>query len=206
VGRKRVARLMRRAGLLAKAKRRFKLKTHAADKYFVEHRRPNAQSITHPNQLWVGDITYIRSGSHHVYLAAVMDLFNRQIVGWHLSSQRSGQLTAVALSRAIEARRPPRGVVFHSDQGIEYASYVLRATLTNHGFVQSMSRRGNCYDNAHMESFFHSLKTECLNHFRFSRIEEIQARVFQYIEAFYNTRRAHSSLGYLSPMAYLERS
>ena len=202
VGRKRVARLMRRAGLLAKSKRRFKQKAHAGDKYLVEHHRPRVAALTQRNQFWVADITYIRSGSTYAYLAVVMDLFNRQIIGWHLSSRRTALLTTLALTRAIESQRPPRGVVFHSDRGIEYASYVLRTTLTRHGFVQSMSRRGNCYDNAHMESFFHSLKTECLNHFRFGGMEEVRARVFQYIEAFYNTRRPHSSLGYLSPVAY----
>lgn len=202
VGRKRVARLMRQAGLLAKAKRRFKSKAHLGDKYLVGRRRPDAGALTQANQLWVADITYIRMQHRHVYLASVMDLFNRKIVGWHLSQKRDGRLTREALKNAIRDERPPPGLVFHLDQGIEYASYALRSVLTANGIEQSMSRRGNCYDNAHMESFFHSLKTECLYHYRLTDPATIGKIEFRYIEAFYNRERRHSSLGYLSPLEY----
>jgi len=205
VGRKRVARLMRRAGLLAKAKRRFKSKAHVGDKYLVPRRRPDADGLTAANQVWVADITYIRMGQQHLYLAVVMDLFNRKVVGWYLSQKRDGRLTMEALNRAIRSERPSPGLVFHSDQGIEYASYALRTVLASHGIEQSMSRRGNCYDNAHMESFFHSLKTECLYHYRLTDPGTIERLVFRYIEVFYNRERRHSSLGYLSPQQYQER-
>lgn len=205
VGRKRVARLMRRAGLLAKAKRRFRSKAHVGDKYRVHRRRPDATKLTGANQIWVGDITYVRMGERHLYLAVVMDLFNRKVVGWYLSQKRDGRLTMEAMNRALQRERPAPGLVFHSDQGIEYASYALRSLLNAHGIEQSMSRRGNCYDNAHMESFFHSLKTECLYHYRLPDPGTIEKLVFRYIEAFYNRERRHSSLGYLSPSAYQAR-
>jgi transposase InsO family protein len=204
VGRKRVARLMRGAGLVAKAKRRFKNRPHGGDHYLVDYRRPKAQAVTASNQLWVADVTYIKAGASHVFLAAVMDLYHREIVGWNLSGNRKADLVVTALRNAVARTRPPRDVVFHSDQGIEYASYALKDLLHRHGFIQSMSRRGNCYDNAHMESFFHSLKTEWLHHQRFERLAQVRGAVFQYIEGFYNTRRSHSSLGYRSPLNYLE--
>ena len=161
--------------------------------------------LTGANQVWVGDITYIRMNQQHVYLAAVMDLFNRKIVGWYLSQKRDGRLTSEALKRAINGECLSPGLVFHSDQGIEYASDALRSVLSTHGIQQSMSRRGNCYDNAHMESFFHSLKTECLYHYRLPGPRTIGKLVFWYIEAFYNRARRHSSLGYLSPLTYQEQ-
>jgi putative transposase len=202
VGRKRIARLMRGAALVAKSKRRFRRKGHRGDHYLVGFHRPKSTALTACNQLWVADVTYIKQPNGHVYLSAIMDLFSREIVGWHLSRRLGAQIVIQALTKAVQQHNPPSGVVFHSDQGIEYANYALAAVLHNHGFEQSMSRRGNCYDNAHMESFFHSLKTECLHHYRFHDLEQVRTEVFQYIEAFYNTRRCHSSLGFSSPKEY----
>lgn len=202
VGRKRIARLMRSAGLVAKAKRRFRPKGHRSDHYLVGHHRPAVETLTDCHQVWVADVTYIKCQQRYVYLSAIMDLYSRQIVGWHLSRKIGAQIVLKALDRAVAQHQPRQGIYFHSDQGIEYANYALSSRLHNYGFCQSMSRRGNCYDNAHMESFFHSLKTECLHHRRFDSLDEVQAEVFQYIEAFYNTRRCHSSLNYLSPNEY----
>jgi transposase InsO family protein len=202
VSRKRIARLMRGAALVAKSRRRFRRKGHRGDHYLVGWHRPKVSALRACNQLWVADITYIKKHDRHVYLSAIMDLYSREIVGWHLSRHLGAQIVIKALAKAVQQHNPPSGVVFHSDQGIEYANYALAAVLHNHGFAQSMSRRGNCYDNAHMESFFHSLKTECLHHCHFYDLEQVRAEVFQYIEAFYNTRRCHSSLGYLSPKEY----
>lgn len=205
VGRKRVARLMRRNGLRAKARRRVKPKGHVADTYLVGLNRPDPAAVKRPDAVWTADVTYIPCGRGFAFLAVVMDLYSRQILGWHLSARRGSQLTIAALKAAIERRRPDAGGVFHSDQGIEYANYPLQRLLELHGFTQSMSRRGNCYDNAHMESFFHSLKTECLHHRRYDNLEMLQRDLFQYIEMFYNRKRPHSALGYLSPAAYQEQ-
>lgn len=202
VGRKRIARLMRHAGLVAKAKRRFRRQGNYGHQYQAGFHRPEATSLTACHQVWVADTTLIKVGERFAYLAAVMDLHSRQIVGWRLGHRNGANLTGRALQTAIDTHRPAAGLVYHSDQGIEYANYAIAATLTRHGYEQSMSRRGNCYDNAHMESFFHTLKTECLHHRAFRCLEELQKELFQYIEAFYNTRRCHSSLGYLSPKEY----
>jgi putative transposase len=205
IGRKRVARLMRCNGLVAKSKRRFRPQGEVGKQHLVAFSRPKSEAVTDCNQLWVGDVTYIKCGARYVYLAAVMDFYNRQIVGWHVGHQRGGQLAVMALKRAIERHRPPAGLIFHSDQGIEYANYALRSLLYLYGIQQSMSRRGNCYGNAHMESFFHTLKTECLYHEQLDRLDQAQMLLFQYIDAFYNTRRPHSSLDYLSPEEYQNR-
>jgi putative transposase len=200
-GHNRVARLMQKAGLRSKTKRRFRVKTTDS-----KHGNPIAPDrldqdfrTSAANRVWVSDITYIPTDEGWLYLASTMDLFSRRIVGWSMSSTLHSSIVVDALRMAIDQRRPAAGVIHHSDRGVQYASAEFRTVLDVHGFVASMSRKGNCYDNAAKESFFHTLKTELVNHERYTTRDEARASVFDYIEAFYNRRRIHSTLGYLSP-------
>jgi len=199
--RKRVARLMRVAGLRSKTRRRFCVKTTDS-----KHDHPIAPDLlgqaftaTAPNRAWVSDITYIPTDEGWLYLASTMDLFSRRIVGWSMSSTLHATTVIDALSMAIEQRRPVAGLIHHSDRGVQYASTEFRIVLDAHGILASMSRKGNCYDNAAKESFFHTLKTELVHHHHYRTRDEARASVFEYIEAFYNRRRLHSTLGYRSP-------
>jgi transposase InsO family protein len=199
--RKRVARLMQAAGLRSKTKRRFRVKTTDS-----KHGHPIAPdllgrnfSASGPNQVWVSDITYIATDEGWLYLASTMDLFSRWIVGWSMSSTLHAAVAVDALSMAIDQRQPAHGLIHHSDRGVQYACSEFRAALHASGLVASMSRKGNCYDNAAKESFFHTLKTELVNHEHYRTREEARASVFDYIEVFYNRQRIHSTLGYLSP-------
>jgi transposase InsO family protein len=200
-GHNRVARLMQKAGLRSKTKRPFRVKTTDS-----KHSHPIAPDrldqdfrASAANQVWVSDITYIPTDEGWLYLASTMDLFSRRIVGWSMSSTLHASIVVDALRMAIDQRRPAAGAIHHSDRGVQYASAEFRAVLDAHGFVASMSRKGNCYDNAAKESFFHTLKTELVNHERYRTRDEARASVFEYIEAFYNRSRIHSTLGYLSP-------
>lgn len=203
-GHNRVARLMRQAGLRSKTKRRFRVKTTNS-----KHGNPIAPDhldrdfwASAANQVWVSDITYIPTDEGWLYLASTMDLFSRRIVGWSMSSTLHSTIVVDALLMAIGQRAPAAGLIHHSDRGVQYASAEFRGVLTANGFVASMSRTGNCYDNAAKESFYHTLKTELVNHERYATRDEARASVFNYIEAFYNRRRLHSTLGYLSPEAF----
>jgi transposase InsO family protein len=199
--RKRVARLMRLAGLRSKTKRRFRVKTTDS-----KHGHPiapdrlqqdfNADGV---NKVWLSDITYIPTDEGWLYLASVMDLFSRRIVGWSMAETLHAAIVIAALRMAIDRRRPEAGLIHHSDRGVQYASAEFRAELDAHGLVASMSRQGNCYDNAVKESFFHTLKTELVNHEQYRTRDQARASVFEYIEAFYNRQRLHSSLDYQSP-------
>jgi transposase InsO family protein len=155
-----------------------------------------------PNRKWVTDITYVPTREGWLYLAVVLDLFSRKVVGWAMDTQMTVELPLRALRMALHSRRPQPGLLHHSDRGSQYASYVYQAVLQSQAIQQSMSRTANCYDNAVMESFFASLKAELVHHVRFSSIVEARAQIFHYIEAFYNRQRLHSSLGYLSPNAF----
>lgn len=206
-GHNRVARLMRENGIRAVIPRRFKVTTNS------KHHHPIAENIlnqcfeaTHPNQVWVADITYIWTMQGWLYLAAVMDLYSRQIVGWAMDKTMTQDLVIRALKQAIGRRRPPRGLIHHSDRGCQYASKEYRKLLKKHGFVCSMSRKGNCYDNACMESFFHSLKTECVYLTNYHTRSEAKQSIFNYIEVFYNRVRLHSALNYMSPYSFEKRS
>jgi putative transposase len=150
----------------------------------------------------VGDLTYLRLGKHWRYLATVMDLFSRRIIGWTVARNRTTAVTARALKRAIALRDPEPGVVFHSDRGIEYSAYSYQALLRAHGIVPSMNRPRNCQDNAHMESFFHFLKAELTHQCSFVSDAQLNACLAGYIERFYNRKRIHSSLGYHSPVKF----
>lgn len=199
----RVARLMRAAGLRAKRSRRFR----ATTKRNKSHRpAPNRLkrdfSAQRPNQKWLADITYIPTLEGWLYLAAILDLYNRQIVGWAMSNRMTGDLTLKALRMAIRQRRPEPGLIHHSDQGSQYTDGEYQAVLKAHHLLPSMNGVGTWYDNAPMESFFATLKSELVNHRRYRTRNEASPDLFYYIEGFYNRRRLHSSLGYMSPVAY----
>lgn len=203
-GYNRVVRLMRKASLRSKTKRRFRVRTTDS-----KHSHPIAPDCLEQdfrasaaNRVWVSDITYIPTDEGWLYLASTMDLFSRRIVGWSMGSTLHARLVVDALRMAIEQRRPAAGLIHHSDRGVQYASAEFRAALDEHGFVASMSRTGNCYDNAAKESFYHTLKTELVHHECYATRDQARASVFHYIEAFYNRRRLHSTLGYLSPEAF----
>lgn len=199
-GRRQVAQSLRRQGLRAKAARKFKATTNS------NHSLPVAENLLQqdftaqrPNQVWVGDITYIATDEGWLYLAVVLDLFSRKVVGWSMSDRMTATLVCDALRMALFRRKRPRGVIMHTDRGSQYCSREHRALLDQHGLVASMSARGNCYDNAAMESWNHSLKVEAIHGERFATRSEAKAQVFEYIEVDYNRDRLHSTLGYVSP-------
>ena len=209
VGRDRISRLMREAGLQVKMKKSFRPKTTINNPF--ERKSPRkykieSTKVTRPNQVWASDLTYIPTDEGFVYLVVVMDLFNREIKGWDVSSGMEAENTKNAFVEAIKGVDGKlEGLVFHSDQGIQYCSKMVRQKLEFLGITQSMSRKGNCYDNAIVESFFHTLKNE-LPKMRFKNLAEVRKEVFKYIETWYNTERMHSSLGYKSPVEYAEAS
>lgn len=201
---KRVAKLMRRMGLRSKATRRYRVKTTDS-----RHDHPIAPDLVRraftasaPNVVWVSDITYIGTDEGWLYLVVIMDLYSRRIVGWSMASAMDVQLVESALQMAVESRRPPHGCIFHSDRGSQYAAREFRAALKSRGLVPSMSRTGNCYDNAAAESLHHTLKTECVFHCDYATRDDARASVFDYIESFYNRQRLHSSIGYWSPVDF----
>jgi transposase InsO family protein len=199
-GKNRVAQLMKSNGIKAKTKRRFKATTKSKHDFLVSDNLLNQRfSADEANKVWVSDITFIRTREGWLYLAAILDVFNRQIVGWSIDSKLSHELLADALHKALRNRKPERGVMFHSDRGTQYASYAFRDLMERYGFVQSMSSSGNCYDNALMESFFHTLKTELIYFEKYQTRQEARGSIFEYIELFYNRVRRHSALNYFSP-------
>ena len=202
-GARRVARLMAELGLRGKAGVLGRSKA-GVFKFFKKtaNLRLNQPSPTGLNQVWVGDITYLRVRKQWRYLATVMDLFSRRIVGWTISRSRTASVTLRALKRAILARNPPPGLIFHSDRGIEYSAYGFQTFLHESGFTPSMNRPRTCQDNAHMESFFRSLKTEFVQRRIFTSDAQLTAQIGSYIDRFYNTKRLHSSLGYHSPVEF----
>ena len=206
VARKRVARLMRQQGLAARRRRRLVRTTDSA------HRQPVADNLLarhfspgQPNCTWATDITYVATRQGWLYLAVVLDLFSRQVVGWAMGQSIDTQLVLGALDMALKSRKPPRGLLHHSDRGSQYASADYQRALEQRAIRCSMSRKGNCWDNAVVESFFSSLKRELVHEADFTTREQATAALFEYIEVFYNRKRRHSSLGYLSPVEY-ERS
>lgn len=199
VSQKRVANLMRVHQIRAKVKRKYVCTTDS------KHSRPIAENVLNrsfevarPNHVWVGDITYIPTAEGWLYLATVMDLHSRKIVGWSMDKNMPAELVCRALDMALQQRDVKPGLIFHSDRGSQYASELFQSQLKRHKMVQSMSRKGNCWDNACMESFFGSLKLECYDKLFKSR-KQARLAIFEYIEGFYNRQRLHSTLGYLSP-------
>jgi putative transposase len=200
VGEKRVARLMREHGIKARVAR-LRYGNRGLRRFFAN--TPNCQlevTADAGNPVWVGDITYLQVGDRWRYLAAVMDKSSRRIVGWSLGKHKDVRLTLRALNRAVVNRRPRQGLIFHSDRGIEYAALAFRDRLAKLGFRQSMNRPGKMNDNAHMESFFHSMKADVIHGRSFSDDREL-ARVVRSYMPFYNGTRMHSSLGYRAPVA-----
>ena len=205
-GRHRVARLMRRDGLQAKTKRRFKATTDSRHSYPVApellHRDFSPAGL---NRVWASDITYVWSTEGWLYLAVVMDLYSRRIIGWSMAERLTTPLVSDAARMALQWRRPPRGVLHHSDRGSQYASDDYQELLTKNGMLCSMSRKGNCWDNAPVESFFSTLKREWVFHQRYHTRDEARQSIFDYIERFYNRQRIHSSLGYRTPLEFEQR-
>lgn len=201
--RNRAARHMRFLGLRARQKKAFKPKT--TDSRHLHPIAPNrlaAIQVKKTDEVWVSDITYISTREGWVYLAGVMDLCSRKIVGWAVADHLQASLVEAALALAVRERAPAEGLISHSDRGVQYASQDYRQKLQKIGSVPSMSGRGNCYDNAAMESFWSTLKTEWLHGKTFANLQEVDLAVFDYIETFYNRRRLHSALGYLSPVEF----
>jgi putative transposase len=203
VGRHRVARLMRKNGIVARRKRRFVRTTDSKHTLPVG---PNVLDrrfqVSEPNQTWVTDITYVWTAVGWLYVAAILDLFSRRVVGLATSEHIDRQLVLAALDEALRTRRPARGLLHHSDRGSQYASADYRDALRDRGITCSMSRKGNCWDNAVAESFFSTLKVELVHHEHFpSRISATTA-IREYVEQFYNVERRHSFLGYVSPMEF----
>ena len=202
-GRHRVARLMRHAGIRAKAVKKYKATTDSKHSLPVS---PNLLSrpftVTRPNRVWVSDITYVRTTEGWLYLAVVMDLYARRLVGWAMSERIDGELTLSALRQALNQRRPSPGLIHHSDRGKQYAAGDYQKLLRDHGALCSMSRKGDCWDNAPCESFFGTLKQELVYQERFDTREEAKAKIFEYIEVFYNRQRRHSSAGSRSPVEF----
>jgi putative transposase len=206
VGRKRVARLMRCAGLVARPRRRFVVTTASAHPHPVAEnvlaRQFAVPLIAGPDRVWAGDITYLPTREGWLYLAVVLDLGSRRVIGWAMRHTLERGLTLDALTMALAQRQPGAGVLHHSDRGTQYACGEYRAQLDAHGLVCSMSKKGDCYDNAVAESFFATLKTELVAEADWPTRELARAAVFEYIEVWYNRQRRHSSLGYVPPAVY----
>jgi transposase InsO family protein len=203
-GRNRVARLMKQEGLCGRQKARYHVQTTDSnhDQPIVPNRLAEAPKATAPNQIWVADITYIQTGENWLFVAAIMDLYSRKIVGWAMGERIDTALILKALFMALLHRQPPANMLFHSDRGVQYASGDYRSALAGAGLVASMSRRGNCYDNAAMESFWSTLKLELVYRRDFQTRAQAQREIFDYIEVFYNRQRSHSALNYLSPVDF----
>jgi putative transposase len=208
VNRKTIARLMKRMGIRSKVSRKFRVKTtdsNHANPVAPNTLNRNFAGATGPDQIWGTDITYIHTDEGVLYLAGVMDLYSRRIVGWSMDDSMTTKLVEDAFIAALLTRKPSSGLLHHSDRGVQYTSGRYRALLEAHGVEVSMSRTGNCYDNAMVESFWGKLKTEMVYHRRFATKEQARAAVFEYIEEFYNRRRLHAAIGYLSPEQFEAR-
>lgn len=204
-GHNRVARLMRENLLLRRSRRRYRSTTNSAHRLPVAGNLLDRQFAVHrPNLAWVSDITYIATAEGWLYLCVVIDLYSRKVIGWSLGPRMKAHLVVQALTAALMRRGWPRGVIFHSDRGSQYCSYAFRRKLEAQGLKQSMSRKGNCWDNAPSESFFNTLKTELCGSRAFESRAEAQEKIFEYIEVFYNRRRLHSSIGYVPPAEFEE--
>ena len=206
VSRQRIGRLMREEGLACKTKRKFKATTDS------RHNKPVAENLlsrefsrSQPDQAYVGDITYIPTREGWLYLAVFIDLCSRAVVGWSMSNRMTATLVTDALQMAVDRRRPNAGLLVHTDRGSQYVSGDYQRLLNENKFICSMSRKGNCWDNAPSESFFHTLKTELIHHENYLSRERAQQDIFEYIEVFYNRQRKHSTNGYLAPLEYEQK-
>ena len=191
---------MRRLNLVAKPNKRFKVTTDSNHKHPVAPNLLNRQfQVDRPDTVWASDITYLWTHQGWLYVAVILDLFSRKVVGWSIDRRMTSELVKKALNMAVMYRQPPKGLLHHSDRGSQYASHAYQKELRKHGMVCSMSRKGNCWDNAVVERFFRSLKTEQTNHYRYVNRDAARRDVVDYILMFYNSHRLHSTLGYRSP-------
>lgn len=203
IGKKRVARLMRMAGLKPKKRRHFRAATVSAQSYPIAGNVLNRQfTAALPNAAWVADVTYFSTREGWLYLAAVLDLFSRKVIGWSMSPRNDTQLVLSALNMAMQRRSPSNDVLVHTDRGSQYASLDYRRFIANRCIVPSMSRKGDCWDNAVMESFFASLKVELKPERLWATRSEARTAIFEYIESWYNRQRRHSTISYLSPVEF----
>jgi len=203
VGENRVARLMRLEGIRAKTVKKWKATTDSRHKLPVAANTLNRQfTVQKPNRVWAGDLTYIWTEEGWLYLAILLDLYSRAVIGWAMGSRLTADLATDALTMALWKRKPTEGLLHHSDRGVQYASGDYQALLTAAGIECSMSRKGNCWDNACIESFFGTLKKELVHHRRYATREEARQDIFEWIEVFYNRQRRHSTLGYRSPAEF----
>lgn len=203
VSRRRIGRVLSQAGLRCKTQRRFKVPTNSGQAQTVAPNQLNREfTVATLDTVYVGDITYLPTGEGWLYLAVVLDLCSRAVVGWSMANHMRAELVNQALSMALCQRQPATGLIMHTDRGSQYGADSYRQLLSQHGMQPSMSRKGNCWDNAVAESFFHTLKTELIYLEDFDTHEHAQTAVFEYIEVFYNRQRCHSANGYLAPLAY----
>lgn len=205
ISRKRIARLLKLTGLACKTRRKFKVTTNSKHSLFVAPNLLQRQFyVAKPNRVWAGDITYIPTRNGWLYLATVMDLYSRKIVGWSMNTSMTATLVNDAITMAIWRRKPGKGLIWHTDRGSQYCSKSHRNILKDHGIIQSMSRKGDCWDNATSESFFSTLKRELVATSDFANQTQAAAAIFEYIEVFYNKIRAHSTIGYRAPDEFEE--
>lgn len=206
-GKKKIARIMRKNGVRAKIKRKYKATTNSKHNYPVAENLLNQDFTANGiNEVWASDITYIWTYEGWLYLAVIMDIYSRKIVGWAMSERQTKELVEQAFRQAVLRRSPRPGLIHHSDRGSQYASYSYQDLLKEHGAIPSMSRKGNCYDNAIAETFFHTLKTDLIYWEMYRTRNQAKKSIFEYIEVWYNRQRRHSSLGNKSPWAFEQLS
>jgi transposase InsO family protein len=209
IAKKRVARLMRSANIAAKTRRRYRATTNSRHDHPIApnvlDRQFAVEEVKEIDRVWAGDITYIPTWEGWLYLAVIIDLRSRRVVGWSMSQSMEQTLVHDALRMALSRRQPGRGVLHHSDRGSQYAAEAFQQLLRDHGMTCSMSRKGDCWDNAVVESFNATIKTELINRTKWRTREEARAAIYKYIETWYNSKRLHSTLGYLSPVEFEER-
>ena len=202
-----VARRMQALGLRSKVRRKFRVTTNARHAYpLAPNRLQRCFQVPAPNQVWVSDITYVPTQDGWVYVAVFLDLYSRKVVGWAVSRSLHHSLVLRALDRAVLHRQPPRGLLIHSDRGVQYACQAFTTRLRQRGFHQSMSRKGNCWDNAVAESFFKTLKTELIYHHNFRNLTNVQHELFKYLEIYYNRKRVHATLHYRTPSDFEQQN
>jgi len=202
-GHNRIARLMRQTGLKSITIKKYRHRSiPVSEQKAVGNLLNRDFKCLQPNRVWVSDITYIQTKNDWVYLCCFIDLYSRKVVGWSVANNLKAELVMEALRKAYIKRKPDKGLIIHSDRGVQYSSEVFKSLLKRHNFVQSMSRKGNCWDNACMESFFSLIKKEEINHVEFENLEHVKYVVFKYIDVFYNRQRIHSYLEYKTPTEF----
>ena len=207
IGEHRVARLMRQDGIRAKTMKKWRATTQSHHRFPVATNTLNRQfTVASPNRVWAGDITYVWTTEGWLYLAVVLDLYSRTVIGWAMGTRLIGDLAERVLIMALANRIPATGLLHHSDRGSQYAATSYQRLLGEYGIITSMSRTGNCWDNACVESFFGTLKRELVYHRHYATREDAKQDIFEYIEVFYNRKRRHSTLGYVSPAEYEART